>query len=136
MLSSGVKKTNEKIDEETIKLGVKFGFGDEDTVKVLLDPSEKSLIAFCNTSKVKSLRGLAFENNEVYFWDAYDASHTNIQKALGIHLKNIRIVFKKSKKSSEYLLGAIDSDDLINIDDNRAIQKLLKSGKIKSFNPI
>ena len=123
---------NEKIENIEFKHFRRGKF----TAEVAVNPNENELLAFIEKSKYKSLRGI-LDKNDIYFWDADVAIHDDMQYSLGTEppFATFEVVRSRRERGVYFIRSYGSSESIQRLAvNNRNIQHILKSGKIKISN--
>lgn len=81
-------------------LAIRGGSG----VELFENPSRKSLIALLDFSKDKKVRGLMLDNGTVLWWDAYDATHSDVATVYDPLYDDLATLFQYKKHRLELRL--------------------------------
>lgn len=97
---------------------------------VVKNPSADTMLNMVKKTKTKELRGLVHDN-DIYWWDAYDANHNTVARELGIddHTIKTHIYFNDSDHLDLRSWSSLDK-----LKNHPQFNQLLKSNKIKFRN--
>lgn len=68
-------------------------------VKVMVNPTSNDLLAFWSNLSAKSVRGITYKDGDSYWWDSYDATHSDL-------LMYLSEVLDKYSESHEWYLNS------------------------------